>query len=96
MQFVVIDRNKNHAIIAKELACDKKSRVHHREPGRVEPSTGLWVAREKIPRGIHLSSELEIVLQWVCKIIRIDEIVSGVEWWIDVDHLDASKIGLIE
>ncbi|CAB0717907.1 hypothetical protein FRC0505_02479 [Corynebacterium diphtheriae] len=60
--FVVINRNENHAIVGQEVPRQLQPRVHHVEPVGVVPALGLRVGRELLAVFVDLLGPLEVGL----------------------------------
>ncbi len=52
--FVVVDCDYNCPIISEEIACQPKSRIHHRQPVGVKSSIGVSIDRQPFTRIIDL------------------------------------------
>ena len=86
---MVINAHENHALLAQELTRQEQARIHHRKPRGVIASTRFRIA-------CYLLRPLEVRLEWVGVIVGIDKIVAGVVGRVNVNHLDAPKVRLVE
>ena len=62
----------------------------------MEASISLGVCAELLALRINLSSVLQVRLQALGVVVRIDEVVPRVIGRVNVDHLDLSQIRLLE
>ena len=93
---MIINTDKDDAIFRKQLTCQKEARIHHRQPRRVVAAARIRIAGLEIAFGISLSGQLEVSIQRLCVVIRIDEVATSVVRWINIYSFDAAEIGFIE
>jgi hypothetical protein len=89
VNLVVINAHENHAVLAQELTRQEQARIHHRKPRGAIASTRFRIA-------CYLLRQLEVRLERVGVIVGIDKIVAGVVGRVNVNHLDAPKVRLVE
>ena len=87
---VIINGNKNHAVIPQEVCRQTETGVHHIEPVGVIAAHGFRVALGG------LLGHLLVPGHRVGKVISIDEIVAGVVGRVDVDHLLLAVVGRLQ
>ncbi len=62
----------------------------------MKPAVGVGVGAEPAPLGIHLTGVLQIGLKALRVVVGIDEVVAGVVWGVDVNHLHLAQIRLLQ
>ena len=75
--------------------CQFQPRVHHVQPVRMEPPTGIGIAADP-DTALGLPRNLQIVSYIVLKIIRINKILARVVRRIDIDQLDFARIAFLQ
>ena len=73
-----------------------ETRIHHRQPPRVHPASGLGIGREPPPVGCRLPGIFQVAGQAIAVVVRVDELLAGVVRGIDVDGGDALVVGVLE
>src|SRR5947209_18873436 len=91
---MVVNTDKNRPIVGQELSRDKQSGIHHGEPSRMIPSARLRVAGQQVSFRIDLSCELQVRLEGIGIIVRIDEVLAGIVGGININQLDAAEVRL--
>ena len=62
----------------------------------MKAAVGVGVRAELAAFGINLAGILQIGLQGLAVVVRVDEVVAGVVGRIDIDHLDLAQVGLLQ
>ena len=90
MKFVVVNADEDDAVFAEEFSGEAEPRVHHVAPVGVVAAVGFGVG------ATCLAGLLFIVIQRIAEGIFVNEIVAGVVWRVDVDHLDLAVVRALE
>src|SRR5713101_5826547 len=81
--FTIVDAREHDPLVSKQITGKIESRVHHVQPLRMEAAAGFRVGAELPALSVDLAGVLEIGLQRFAVIVRVNEIVPGVVWWVD-------------
>lgn len=101
MDFMVVDGDEDHAVIAEEVAGEEEAGVDHGEPAGVVVSILLTVFGEVVfvvfvSMAIFLPIAEVVALLRFLEAIAVDEVIAGVVGRVDVDHLDTSVVAFFE
>ena len=96
MHLVIVNTDKNHPVLAQQVAGEKEAGVHHAQPVGVKTTAGLGIGRLLDPLFAHLPGVAQIILEPFAVVIGIDEFVAGVVRRVDIDHLDLAVIRLLQ
>ena len=87
---MVVNADEDDAVFAEEFSGEAEPRVHHVAPVGVVAAVGFGVG------ATCLAGLLFIVIQRIAEGIFVNEIVAGVVWRVDVDHLDLAVVRALE
>ncbi len=95
--FIVINGNKNDAIVGEEVPCEKETGIHHRAPVGVEAGIAVIVFCE-----LFVSFFVEelclggVVFFLHAEFVFVYEVVARIVGRVDVDHFHFAEVGLLE
>ena len=97
MAFIVIDGDKNYAVLFKQISCQKQARVHKHQPGRMRRGTSHCQIQNPSCLFI-LNAQLSAQFFWrEVKIIIIYETIrTGIVGRINIDALYLARIGFFQ
>ena len=99
MNFVVIDRNEDNAVLAEQVACQKEAWIHHVQPVAVLVPAGIG-AQAVIPHNVTLiigdTCLCLVATACLLEVIAVDKIIASVVGRVDIDHLDLAIIRLVQ
>lgn len=93
---IIIDRNKDEAIVRQQVTRQFKARVHHIEPIGMIAALGFRIGRELLAFFVDLARPFKIGLEALLVVVRVDEVLAGVIRGIDIDHLDLRVVVLLQ
>ena len=99
MNFVVVDRDEDNAVLAKQVACQKEAWIHHVQPVAVLVPAGIG-AQAIISHNITLiiSDARLCIIATACllEIVVVNEIITSIVGRVDIDHLNLAIIRLVQ
>ena len=93
---VVVDADEDGAIGAEQVARQHKPGVDHRAPVGVEAAVGLGVGHKAATLFVEVTALGVVLLVRLGKVVVVDEVMSRVVGWIDIDELHLASVGLLE
>ena len=94
--FVIIYGNEDNSIIAQYIASDFQTRIYHIQPISMKTTVGFGVALHGVDClvaiGIKQTTALLEVILTLSEIIVIDEVITGIIGWVNVNHLDPTEV----
>ena len=96
MKLVVINRDKNDAVAAQQVTCQRQTREHHGQPRRMLTPTGLNPAGRGVAEFINLAGLLKVLTLRHREVIVIGEFVARVVRRVDVDPLDRARVAVLQ
>jgi len=99
VDFVVVDRDEDDAVLAEQVACQEEAWIHHVQPVAVLMPAGIGV-QTVIPHNITLiigdTCFRLITTACLLEVVIVDEIITGIVGRVDIDHLDLAVIRLVQ
>ena len=96
LNFVLINANKNNAVIRQQIPRQHQPRIHHTAPVGVKPSVAVIVLEQPIlVLVIHPHLTVFFILR-THKIVCIDNIVARIIRRVNVNHFDFAQITLLQ
>ena len=96
LNFVLINANKNNAVICQQIPRQHQPRIHHTAPVGVKPSVAVVVLEQPIlVLVIHPHLAVFFILR-THEIICIDKIVARIIRWVNINHFDLAQIALLQ
>ena len=99
MDFVVVDRDEDNAVLAKQVACQKEAWIHHVQPVTVLMPAGIGaqaIVASDIPFVVGDAGFCFITFARLLEIIVVDKIVASVIRRVNVGHLHLAIIALVQ
>ena len=93
--FVLINANKNNAVICQQIPCQHQPRIHHAAPIGVKTSVAVIVLEQPIlVLVIHPHLTVFFILR-THEIVCIDKIVARIIRRVNVNHFDFAQIAFL-
>ena len=96
MHLVVINGNKDNAILRQQRASHQQSTIYHGAPVRVETAVAVEVAAKAIALFVHIASRKILFFDGMGKIIVIHKVVTRIIRWVNINHLHFTHIALLQ
>ena len=99
MDFVIVDRDEDDAVLAKQITSQEEAWIHHIQPVAMLMPAGIG-AQPVIPHNVTLiigDARLRLITAaCLLEVIIVDEIITGIVGRINIDHLDLAVIRLVQ
>lgn len=89
---MIIDARKKQSILTQQIPCKQQTGIHHAAPIGVKATVTLRVG-DQTPTFLVIVATFGVVIGLgLRKVIVVNEIMTRVVRWVDVDHLDLARI----
>ena len=93
---MVVNGYEYYAVVAQEVACKLKARIHHIQPISVVSAACFGIGCNAPPGFVYLAGEFKVVLDIVGVVVRIHKFFACVIGRIYVYHFNFAEIGLLQ
>lgn len=95
--FIIINGNKNDAVVGEEVPCEEKTGIYHGAPVGVEAGIAVIIFCELFVSFFVEELCLGGVVFFIhTEFVFVYEVVARIVGRVDVDHFDFAEVGLLE
>ena len=93
---MVVNGYEYYAVVAQEVACKLKARIHHIQPISVVSAACFGIGCNAPPGFVYLAGEFKVVLDIVGVVVGIYKFFTRIVWGVYVYHFNFAKVGLLQ